>query len=170
MSCCRTRWSVRASRVTALGRVGFDPGSIAIAFENSSGIYVGVMNNGFSKQDFQASLVAARRRTPRAQPATRVENACATGSAALYAALGFVEAGRGRVALVVGAAKMTGHGDRSEELARIAAKNRRNGVANPFCSYAQGFRIRVMQRIGHSTAVLLAVILELTPRNQSLSN
>ncbi len=72
-------------------------------------------------------------------PATRVENACATGSAALYAALGFVEAGRGRVALVVGAAKMTGHGDRSEELARIAAKNHRNGVANPFAHMRKDF-------------------------------
>lgn len=136
------------------------------------GIYVGVMNNGFSKQDFQASLVALGDARLAHTPATRVENACATGSAALYAALDFIEAGRGRAALVIGAEKMTGiptaqvgevllgasyyseeaqvdggfagifgriaqgyfqrYGDRSEELARIAAKNHRNGVGNPW--------------------------------------
>ena len=37
----------------------------------------------------------------------RMENACATGSAALYTAMDFIEAGRGRVAIVVGAEKMT---------------------------------------------------------------
>ncbi|MCP3731363.1 acetyl-CoA acetyltransferase [Sphingomonas sp. MG17] len=143
-----------------------------VGAEAVDGIYVGVMNNGFSKQDFQASLVALADDRLANTPATRVENACATGSAALYAALDFVEAGRGRIALVVGAEKMTGvatsqagevllgasyhreeaqvdggfagifgriaqgyfqrYGDRSEELARIAAKNHRNGVANPW--------------------------------------
>ena len=37
----------------------------------------------------------------------RGENACATGSAALYTAMDFIESGRGRVALVVGAEKMS---------------------------------------------------------------
>src|SRR5690606_20980123 len=36
-----------------------------------------------------------------------VENACATGSAALYRAMDFIESGRGRLALVIGAEKMT---------------------------------------------------------------
>ncbi|HEY1092298.1 MAG TPA: thiolase domain-containing protein, partial [Burkholderiaceae bacterium] len=40
-------------------------------------------------------------------PATRVENACASGAAALYAACDAIEAGRSRLALVVGAEKMT---------------------------------------------------------------
>lgn len=40
-------------------------------------------------------------------PATHLENACATGSAALYSALDFVQSGRGRIALVVGVEKMT---------------------------------------------------------------
>ncbi|SDO12223.1 acetyl-CoA acetyltransferase [Vreelandella arcis] len=135
------------------------------------GIYLGVMNNGFSKQDFQAGLVALVDPALTHTPATRIENACATGSAALHAAMDFIEAGRGRIALVVGAEKMTGlparevgdvllgasyrkeevtetgfpgvfgriaeeyfvrYGDRREELALIAAKNHRNGVANPY--------------------------------------
>ena len=41
-------------------------------------------------------------------PATRVENACASGAAALYAACDAIESGRVPVALVVGAEKMTG--------------------------------------------------------------
>lgn len=70
-------------------------------------IYVGVMNNGFSTQDFQASLVGMGHEELARIPATRLENACATGSAAIHAAMNFIESGRGRVALVVGAEKMT---------------------------------------------------------------
>jgi acetyl-CoA C-acetyltransferase len=47
------------------------------------GLFVGVMNNGFSKQDFQAALVAMSNDELAHVPAVRVENACATGSAAL---------------------------------------------------------------------------------------
>ena len=136
------------------------------------GIYVGVMNGGFQKQDFHAALVAMAVPELAYVPAMRLENACATGSAALYAAMDFIESGRGRIALVIGAEKMTSkptreigdillnasyrkeeadidggfagifgkiagtyferHGDQSEALARIAAKNHRNGIDNPY--------------------------------------
>ena len=85
----------------AIEDAGLDPSEI-------DGVFLGMFNNGFSKQDFQAALVALGDERLAHTPATRVENACATGSAALYAALDFIEAGRGRVALVVGAEKMTG--------------------------------------------------------------
>lgn len=71
------------------------------------GIFVGVYNNGFSAQDFQAALVAMGDERFAHTPATRYENACATGSAALHGALDFIESGRGKIALVVGAEKMT---------------------------------------------------------------
>ena len=49
-----------------------------------------------------------RRTTPCAgSPRLRVENACASGSAAFYAALDAIAARRARIALVVGAEKMT---------------------------------------------------------------
>lgn len=136
------------------------------------GIFVGAMNTGLSKQGFEGALIALSHPELAHVPAVHVENACASGSAALYAALDFVESGRGDVALVVGAEKMTHldatligdvllgaayraeeavtessfaglfgqiartyfqrHGDRSRELASIAAKNHRNGVDNPF--------------------------------------
>ena len=78
-----------------------------IGAEDVDGIFVGVFNAGFSRQDFQAALVALADDRLRYTPAIRYENACATGSAALYGAMDFIESGRGRIALVVGAEKMT---------------------------------------------------------------
>ena len=78
-----------------------------IGLSDIDGIFVGVMNNGFSRQDFQGSLVAMGNEALAYVPAVRLENACATGSAALYTAMDFIESGRGRIALVVGAEKMT---------------------------------------------------------------
>ncbi|MCB1546148.1 MAG: thiolase domain-containing protein, partial [Rhodoblastus sp.] len=70
-------------------------------------VTVGVLNNGFSKQGFEAGLVSAAMPELAHTPAMHVENACATGSAAIYAAMDFIESGRGRIALVIGAEKMT---------------------------------------------------------------
>lgn len=78
-----------------------------IGASDVDGIFVGVMNNGFSKQDFQGALVAMGHEDLGYVPAVRMENACSTGSAALYSAMDFIESGRGRIALVVGAEKMT---------------------------------------------------------------
>jgi acetyl-CoA C-acetyltransferase len=149
----------------ALAHAGVGP-------EDVDGIFVGNYNNGFQKQDFQGSLVAMGTPGLEHVPAVRIENACATGSAALYSAMDFIAAGRGRIALVVGAEKMTAiptgevgevlltacyreeegdveggfagifgliantyfqrYGNRSEELAMIAAKNHSNGARNPY--------------------------------------
>jgi len=135
-------------------------------------IYVGLYNGGFSAQDFPSSLVLQADPGFRFKPASRVENACATGSAAIHCAMNHIAAGRARIALLVGAEKMTStpaadigrillgcsyvnegtnggngfagvfapiaqryselYGDCSETLARIAAKNHRNGVNNPY--------------------------------------
>lgn len=134
--------------------------------------FVGVFGEGFTPQGFPASLVLQSVPELRFKPITRFENACATGSAAIHGARDFIAAGRGRIALVVGAEKMTAtpgakvgdilltashrkteqdieggfagvfgriaeayfqrHGDQSDALAAIAAKNHRNGVDNPW--------------------------------------
>lgn len=152
-----------------------------IGAQDVDGIFVGVFNNGFSKQDFQGALVAMGTEGLAHTPATRFENACATGSAALFGAMDFIEAGRGRIALVVGAEKMTAtptpevgdillgasyraeeadvdggfaglfgqiaqsyfqrYGDRSEELAMIAAKNHANGMSNPYAHMRKDFGV-----------------------------
>src|SRR4030088_1208398 len=135
-------------------------------------IVLGQFNAGFSAQDFTASLVLQASPDLRFKRATRVENACATGSAAVHQGLQAIEAKAARIVLVVGVEQMTttpgpeigrnllkasyvreeadiaggfagifgkiaGHyfqkyGDQSDALARIAAKNHRNGVGNPY--------------------------------------
>ena len=60
-------------------------------------IYLGLFNNGFSGQDFPSSLVLQADDNFRFKPATRVENACATGSAAIHQGLNYLEAKQGKV-------------------------------------------------------------------------
>jgi acetyl-CoA C-acetyltransferase len=135
-------------------------------------IVLGHFNAGFSAQDFTASLALQASPDLRFKRATRVENACATGSAAVHQGLRTIAAKSARVALVVGVERMTNslppdiarnllkasyvreeaaieggfagifgkiagryfqrYGDQSDALARIAAKNHRNGMANPY--------------------------------------
>jgi acetyl-CoA C-acetyltransferase len=78
-----------------------------VAAADVDDIYVGHMNSGFSEQDFAASLVLGADPDLRFKPATRLENACATGSAAIHAAVKSVRAGQSRISLVVGVEKMT---------------------------------------------------------------
>ncbi len=79
-----------------------------IAADEVGGIWLGQLNGGFVPEIFASSLVLQADDALRWAPATRVENACASGAAALYAACDAIESGRIKVALVVGAEKMTG--------------------------------------------------------------
>ena len=78
-----------------------------IAPADVDAVYVGFYNGGFSRQDFAASLVLQADDGFRFKPVTRVENACATGSAAIHQGLNLLEARRGRIVLAVGVEKMT---------------------------------------------------------------
>jgi acetyl-CoA C-acetyltransferase len=70
-------------------------------------IVLGHFNAGFSAQDFTAALVLQASPDLRFKPATRVENACATGSAAVHQGIKTIEAGAARIVLVVGVEQMT---------------------------------------------------------------
>src|SRR6188508_2543821 len=70
-------------------------------------IVLGHFNAGFSAQDFTAALVLQASPDLRFRRATRVENACATGSAAVHQAIKSIEAKAARVVLVVGVEQMT---------------------------------------------------------------
>lgn len=70
-------------------------------------IYVGNFNGGFNEQDFAASLVSLADDALRYTPSTRVENACATGSAAIHQAINAIDANKAGTVLVVGVEKMT---------------------------------------------------------------
>ena len=78
-----------------------------VAPEDVDYVTVGVYNNGLTPQGFEGGLVSLGEPSLRYTPAMHVENACATGSAALYSALDYIESGRGRIALAIGAEKMT---------------------------------------------------------------
>src|SRR6186713_1393258 len=70
-------------------------------------IVLGHFNAGFSPQDFTAALVLQASPDLRFKRATRVENACATGSAAVHQAIKSIEARAARIVLVVGVEQMT---------------------------------------------------------------
>lgn len=90
---------IRDAVTGALGTAELEPRDI-------DGIFVGHFNGGFLQQDFSAALVAMAIPELRHVPAMRMENACATGSAAIWAALDAVQSGRVRHALVVGFERM----------------------------------------------------------------
>ncbi len=142
-----------------------------ISAKEIDAIFVGTFNNGFQKQDFHGALPAVSQSDLRYVPAMRVENACATGSAAIHTAMNAIEAKKAKTTLVVGVEKMTDvssekvgdillgasyrpeegstkggftgvfasiaksyfqkYGDKSDVLAKIAAKNHENGCSNP---------------------------------------
>ena len=142
-----------------------------ISAKEIDAIFVGTFNNGFQKQDFHGALPAVSQSDLRHVPAMRVENACATGSAAIHTAMNAIEAKKAKTTLVVGVEKMTDvstekvgdillgasyrpeegstkggftgvfasiaksyfqkFGDKSDILAKIAAKNHENGCSNP---------------------------------------
>ena len=150
-----------------------------VAASDVDEIVLGHFNAGFSAQDFTASLVLQASPDLRFKRATRVENACATGSAAVHLGLKSIAAGTARIVLIVGVEQMTTTpgpeigrnllkasyvreeadieggfagifgqiaslyfqrwGDQSDALARIAAKNHKNGVANPYAQIRKDF-------------------------------
>ncbi len=163
--------------ITQVAREALDHAGIGP--EDVDEIVLGHFNAGFSAQDFTASLVLQADDRLRFKPATRVENACATGSAAVRQGIRAIDSGAGRIVLVVGAEQMTTtpgpeigknllkasylpedgdtpagfagvfgkiaqgyfqrHGDQSDALATIAAKNHKNGVANPYAQMRKDF-------------------------------
>ena len=158
------------SLVIGAATAALDDAGIAAADVDE--VLLGHFNAGFSAQDFTASLVLQASPDLRFKPATRVENACATGSAAVHHGVRAIRAGAARIVLVVGVEQMTTtpaaeigrnllkasyvreeadidggfagifgqianryfqkFGDQSDALAMIAAKNHKNGVANPY--------------------------------------
>lgn len=134
-------------------------------------IFLGHFNSGLVADGFASSLAMQADAGLRYAPATRCENACASGAAAFHAGLNLIRAGGAKNVLVIGAEKMTHrstpdvtralagagyqtdpaeaalsfpqvfalqarayaqrHGDPAPAMARIAAKNHANAMANP---------------------------------------
>ena len=78
-----------------------------VAAKDVDEIVLGHFNAGFSAQDFTASLVLQASPDLRFKRAIRVENACATGSAAVHQGLKAIAAKAAHIVLVVGVEQMT---------------------------------------------------------------
>lgn len=70
-------------------------------------VYLGHFNSGLVPDAFASSLIHQVDPGLRFKPATRCENACASGAAAIFAAINAINAGEADLVLVVGAEKMT---------------------------------------------------------------
>ncbi len=162
----------------AIADAGLAPADIDEIFVGTMGVFV--------RQEFASSLVLQADPALRFKPATRVENACATGSAAIHQGMNAIAAKRARHVLVVGAEKMTEtanvadvlirasylkeegqidggfagvfgriaqayfqrYGDKSDALARIAAKNHKNGAANPLAQIQKDLGYEFCRTVG----------------------
>jgi acetyl-CoA C-acetyltransferase len=84
----------------AIGSAGIEPGQI-------DEVYLGQFNSGMMPLAFPSSLVLQVSEQLAYVPATRVENACASGSAAFQQGTKSILAGTAKTVLVIGAEKMT---------------------------------------------------------------
>jgi acetyl-CoA C-acetyltransferase len=131
----------------------------AIGPDEVDEIVLGHFNAGFSAQDFTASLVLQADDRFRFKPATRVENACATGSAAVRQGIRALEARAARIVLVVGAEQMTTTPGPQigENLLRASYLPEEGqtpaGFAGVFGKIAQGY----FQRYGDQSDALAAI-------------
>jgi acetyl-CoA C-acetyltransferase len=162
----------------AIADAGLTPADIDEIFVGTMGVFV--------RQEFASSLALQVDPSLRFKPATRVENACATGSAAIHQGLNAIAAKHVRHVLIVGAEKMTEtpnvadvlirasylkeegqidggfagvfgriaqtyfqrYGDKSDALARIAAKNHKNGAANPLAQIQKDLGYEFCRTVG----------------------
>lgn len=107
------------------------------------GMWLGHFNAGMVDDGFASSLMMSIDPDLRFKPAVRVENACATGSAAIHAARQAMLAGECKVALVVGAEMMT-HlpgPEVTQALGRAAYQRTEAGISFPgvFAEFAKAY-------------------------------
>ena len=126
---------VQAAR-EALDDAGIEAGEVDAA-------WLGHFNSGLVPDGFCSSMILSVDPAMRFKPATRCENACASGAAALYAALDAIDAGRVRIALVVGAEKMTDRDTAAvtDALAGASYQAEERGMSFPgiFARYARAY-------------------------------
>lgn len=159
-------------------------------------VVLGQFNSGLVPLGFPSSLALQISPDLAGVPATRVENACASGSAALQQGVKSLLAGTARTVLVIGAEKMTHassavvgaallgadyepagqqsstgfaglfantaraytdrYGDIGDVLGCIAAKNHRNGVANPYAQLRKDLGEQFCQTVSERNPIVAA--------------
>jgi acetyl-CoA C-acetyltransferase len=124
-------------------------------------VVLGHFNGGLHPLTFTSSLVLEADDALRFKPATRVENACATGSAAVLQGLRAIASGDARTVLVVGVEKMTDAAPTEVGRALLGADYDRAGSDSPvgfteiFADIATGYFERYGDR-GEALAAIAA--------------
>src|SRR6202162_848581 len=111
-----------------------------IAANDVAESWLGHFNAGFPAQDFTAALVLQASPDLRFNRATRVENACATGSAAVHQAIKAIEANASRLVLVVGVEQMTTTpaAEIGRNLLKASYVREEAGIEGGFCGEREG--------------------------------
>ena len=117
----------------ALKEAGVEPKQV-------DAIFVGHFNSGLVTDGFPSSLVHQLSPDFRFTPSTRFENACASGSAAVFGALSALKAGEAKTVLVVGVEKMTSRST-PEVTKALAGAGYQNDAAEAALSFPQVFAI-----------------------------
>jgi acetyl-CoA C-acetyltransferase len=143
---------VRQAALPAIESAGLAPTDI-------DGIFVGHFNGGFVRQDFTGAIVAVAIPELRHVPAMRTENACATGSAAIWSALDAIGAGRMKRVLVVGLEKMnTLPGPQiGETLLRCSYVSEEGDIPGGFAGVFGNIASAYFERYGDQSDALAAI-------------
>ncbi|MEH0295510.1 thiolase domain-containing protein [Agrobacterium sp. CCNWLW71] len=108
--------------------------------EDIDAICLGHFNSGLIPDGFASSLVLQAFPEMRFKPATRFENACASGAAAAFNGMNLIHAGKARNVLVVGAEKMT-HRSTEDVTRSLGGAGYQNHVDEAGLSFPQVFAI-----------------------------
>jgi acetyl-CoA C-acetyltransferase len=136
----------------AVATAGIEPRDI-------DAVFLGTFNSGLEPLSFASSLALQLSADLFGVPATRVENACASGSAAVHQGLAALLSGQARQVLVIGAEKMT-HAPAADIGAALlgadyehAGKESTTGFAGLFADVATAYA----QRYGPVSDTLAAI-------------
>lgn len=129
-----------------------------VEFNDIDAIYVGNFG-GFEKQSFPASFALDADEGLHFKPATRIENACATGSAAMTMGTMDIESKRSRFVLVIGAEKMTVASGSDIGDALLNASYRKNEADTPggFAGVFGHIANLYFQKYGDQSAAMAAI-------------
>lgn len=133
-------------------------------------IFLGHFNSGMVPDGFAASLVLQADPALRFKPATRCENACASGSAAIQAGINAILSGSADLVLVVGAEKMTANST-AQVTKALSGAGYQNDLEEAGLSFPQLFGLAAQhyQQRYHSPLESMAKIAEKNHAN-ALSN
>jgi len=107
-------------------------------------MFLGHFNSGMAPDGFAASLIMQADPGLRFKPATRCENACASGSAAIHAGINAILSGSAELVLVVGVEKMTSNST-AEVTRSLAGAGYQNDVEEAGFSFPQLFGLAAQQ-------------------------